>query len=87
MAGIGFHLRQMLSRDTFFSSIKAYFFASVISSGPWIFTIICLAILNLIVRPFLERPDALLLRSIFVQMFAVSLILTAPFLMSFTRAF
>ena len=37
MAGIGFELRRLLRKDTLLGLIRAYAYAGVISSGPWVF--------------------------------------------------
>ena len=40
MAGIGFRLQNLLKDDSFISRIKAYSYAAVISSGPWIYSLL-----------------------------------------------
>jgi uncharacterized membrane protein len=40
MAGIGFELRKLLDRGTFGSALQAYTAAGIISSGPWIVSIL-----------------------------------------------
>ena len=40
MAGIGFELRKLLQRGSFFSYLQAYTAAGIISSGPWIISIL-----------------------------------------------
>ena len=40
MAGIGFELRKLLNRGTFVSVLQAYGAAGIISSGPWIVSIL-----------------------------------------------
>ena len=47
MAGIGFELRKLQKRDTYFSLLQTYTYAGIISSGPWILSII--AVLMLVV--------------------------------------
>ncbi len=39
MAGIGFELRKLLDRDSFLGLIRAYGYAGLIGSGPWILSI------------------------------------------------
>lgn len=48
MAGIGFELRKILRRDSYFSLVQAYLYAGVISSGPWILSIIGLQLIGLL---------------------------------------
>ena len=40
MAGIGFELRKILNRDSYFALVRAYAYAGLISSGPWILSIL-----------------------------------------------
>jgi uncharacterized membrane protein len=40
MAGIGFELRRLLERQTLWGLVRAYAYAGVISSGPWVLSII-----------------------------------------------
>lgn len=39
MAGIGFELRKLLRGDSFFSLLRGYGYAGIISSGPWVISI------------------------------------------------
>jgi len=40
MAGIGYELRKLLQRDSLLSVMRAYLYAGVISSGPWVLSIV-----------------------------------------------
>ena len=40
MAGIGFELRRLLDRQTLWGLVRAYAYAGVISSGPWVLSIL-----------------------------------------------
>ena len=46
MAGIGFELKKILRKQTFLSEFTAFLYASMISSGPWLMSVICLAFLG-----------------------------------------
>ncbi|HEY8606582.1 MAG TPA: exopolysaccharide Pel transporter PelG [Noviherbaspirillum sp.] len=48
MAGIGFELRKILKRDNLFSLLQAYSFAAVISSGPWILSIVGMLVIGVL---------------------------------------
>ena len=48
MAGIGFELRKILKRDSYFSLVQAYLYAGVISSGPWLLSIVGLQLIGLL---------------------------------------
>ena len=40
MAGIGFELRKLLEKDSYFGMFQAYAYAGIISSGPWVLSIV-----------------------------------------------
>lgn len=40
MAGIGFELRKLLQKQSYFGLLQAYTYAGIISSGPWVLSII-----------------------------------------------
>lgn len=40
MAGIGFELRKLLQKDSYFGLFRAYAYAGIISSGPWVLSIV-----------------------------------------------
>jgi polysaccharide biosynthesis protein PelG len=40
MAGIGFELRKLLEKQSYFGLMQAYVYAGIISSGPWVLSII-----------------------------------------------
>jgi len=48
MAGIGFELRKILKRDNLFSLLQAYSFAAVISSGPWVLSIVGMLVIGVL---------------------------------------
>ena len=74
MAGIGFELNKMLHNQSFSSEIKAYLYSAIISSGPWLISIICLAILGIFSGIGLGVIEHELFRSIIIYTYAFSLI-------------
>ena len=44
MAGIGFEIRKILKEKTIFSIVRAFSYAGVISSGPWIISMVSILI-------------------------------------------
>ncbi|MCA2422597.1 exopolysaccharide Pel transporter PelG [Vibrio sp. 947] len=48
MAGIGFEIRKILQKNTLLSIIEAYGLAGIISSGPWILTILAMLVIGLV---------------------------------------
>ncbi len=85
MAGIGFQLHKLLEDESLFNKAKAYIFASIITSGPWILSILCLALLGALSGIFLKSTRFSVLSITIVYIFAFSLILTAPIQFILTR--
>ena len=86
MAGIGFELRKILKRDNLLSLMQAYTFAAVISSGPWVLSIVGILIIGVLSYAIVV-PDFLIVQfqvSI-TYVIAISLIFTGPFQLAFTR--
>jgi uncharacterized membrane protein len=74
MAGIGFELKKILKKDSFLSEITAYLYAAMVSSGPWLISVMCLSILGLY-RGFGENSEINeIFRSTVVYTYAFSLI-------------
>lgn len=48
MAGIGFELRKLLRKNSYFGLLRAYGYAGIISSGPWLLSIIVIMALGLL---------------------------------------
>uniref|UniRef100_UPI0030D8D36A exopolysaccharide Pel transporter PelG n=1 Tax=uncultured Pseudomonas sp. TaxID=114707 RepID=UPI0030D8D36A len=86
MAGIGFELRRILARDTYSSTLRAYVYAGLISSGPWVLSIISVMLIGVMSIGFIV-PD-LLVRQFLVTvtyLMATSLIFTGGLQLFFTR--
>jgi len=76
MAGIGYEIRKLLDEQTFTGDLRAYFFAGIVSSGPWVVSIFCMGLLWLFSNPYLAIQYQKFLRVVVVYSFAYSLILT-----------
>jgi uncharacterized membrane protein len=76
MAGIGFEIRKLMDEQTFTSDFKAYFFAGVVSSGPWVVSIISSFFLWFFSASFFGIEVLKLFRVVIVYTYAYSLILT-----------
>ncbi len=85
MAGIGFQLRRTLEPGTFSGVMKAYGYAALISSGPWVLSILSLAILGLILGAKGLESDFNLFYVSVTHVYAFSLILTGPVQLILTR--
>jgi uncharacterized membrane protein len=85
MAGIGFELRRLVEGDSVLQKVKGYAAAGMISSGPWILTIVTLAVLSVFGPELIGQSDYELFRSIITYAFAYSLILVGVVQMAVTR--
>lgn len=74
MAGIGFELRKMLRKDSYLAEMAAYLYAAMISSGPWLMSVLCLAVLGLYTYSGFSRTDQDIFRTTIVYVYAFSLI-------------
>ena len=86
MAGIGFELRKILKKDSYWSLLKAYAYAGVISSGPWILSIIGILIIGVMSLSVVAPENLIIQFQLSVTyLIALSLILTGCLQTSFTR--
>ncbi|MBY0406823.1 MAG: exopolysaccharide Pel transporter PelG, partial [Rickettsiales bacterium] len=85
MAGIGFVLKRMIRRDDLVGVGNAYLHSSLISCGPWVFTIIALGIVYTLGGGDAFSQGYLNLQASLFYNFAFSLIFTAPLHMVATR--
>lgn len=86
MAGIGFELRKLMKGESYSSLLMAYAYAGIISSGPWILSIIAVLLIGVISLPVVI--PALLVskfQTVVTYLIAFSLILTGLVQLSFTR--
>ena len=86
MAGIGFELRKLLKRENLLGLLQAYSYAGVISSGPWVLSIIGILLIGLMSYAVVV-PDFLIVQFqvTVTYIIALSLILTGAFQLAFTR--
>ncbi|MDP9427130.1 MAG: exopolysaccharide Pel transporter PelG [Actinomycetota bacterium] len=85
MAGIGFELRQAIREGSYLSGLRGYLYAAVISSGPWLLSVVALSLLGLISTSFLSQQASTLFAATITHTFAVSLITTGLIQMGVTR--
>jgi len=86
VAGIGFELRKLLRRDTFSGLMMAYAYAGVISSGPWVLSIVAVLIIGIFSVPVVIPPDLVRqFQTILTTIIAISLVLSGLVQLSFTR--
>ncbi|MGQ0613477.1 MAG: exopolysaccharide Pel transporter PelG [Planctomycetaceae bacterium] len=86
MAGIGFELRRMIDqRDGFLNRVRAYACAGLISSGPWIMTILTLTLLSA-AGPILGGMEGYaMFRALVTYAYAFSLVVVGVGQLSVTR--
>jgi uncharacterized membrane protein len=86
MAGVGFSLRSIRSEDSYTGMLRLYGAAGVISSGPWLISILTLLVIGVLGRSLV--PDGAMLTRFQVSvtwLFAASLVLSGPLQLAFTR--
>ncbi|MHB8121005.1 MAG: exopolysaccharide Pel transporter PelG [Desulfuromonadaceae bacterium] len=86
MAGIGFELRKLLKRDSYFSLLQTYAYAGIISSGPWVLSILAVIIIG-IISVSTVIPNILIsqFQVCITYLIALSLIYTGLIQLAFTR--
>ncbi len=85
MAGIGFQLRRVMEGNTLSGGVRAYFYAGVISCGPWIISLASIAVLAFAFQFILTTEDSRLFTSTVTHVYAFSLILLGPLQLVSTR--
>ncbi|OKH86264.1 exopolysaccharide Pel transporter PelG [Thalassospira sp. TSL5-1] len=85
MAGIGFTLRKMTNRGDLWGIMQAYSYSAILSSGPWLFTILALVGITFLARYLVSWDDLLLFRTIITYNFSFSLVFCGPIVMVGTR--
>ena len=86
MEGIGFELRRLLQRDSLLSLLRAYGYAGLISSGPWVLSIVGMLLIGFLSASAVAASAVVTQFQVTVtHLIAWSLILTGPFQLSFTR--
>src|SRR5215813_941330 len=86
MAGIGFELRKLLERDSLTGLVQAYAYAAVISSGPWVLSIIGILVVGFMSASAVTPAYGITQFQVSVTyLIAGSLILTGPAQLAFTR--
>lgn len=86
MAGIGFELRKLMRSDTLLGLMQTYAYAGIISSGPWVLSILGILVIGLLSLTVVV-PDLLItqFQVSVTWLIAVSLILTGVVQLAFTR--
>lgn len=75
MAGVGFRLTKYFTEKDFYKNLKGSLYSIIISSGPWLISVMTIAILSIFARRNLDDKELLVFRSVINYSFAFSLIL------------
>jgi uncharacterized membrane protein len=85
MAGIGFALKKLGDAQTLSASAAAFGVSAVVSSGPWIFTVIAVASLYYASAALVGLETLYDFRTALIYNFAITLVASAPVAMVTTR--
>ncbi|WP_341704490.1 exopolysaccharide Pel transporter PelG [Ferrovibrio sp.] len=85
MAGIGFVLRRLTRQDDLTGVVVGYVYAALVSSGPFLVTVIAMAAVGLLGDAAGEQPAVATFRLVTIYNFALSLVCCGPFLLVMTR--
>ncbi len=85
MAGIGFTLKRLASKDNLIGILRAYTHATLASSGPWLFTVLALGGVTLFYSDYFAANELINFRIVVVYNFGFSLMFAAPTYMVITR--
>ncbi len=84
MAGIGFKIQKLLSEETYWGVMRGYFYSAVLSSGPWLTSILCFGALSMIGKARLgDSYEAF--RAWVMYCYCASIVLTGGLQMAATR--
>jgi uncharacterized membrane protein len=87
MAGIGFELRKMLKGRSINHALRAYCYAGIIGSGPWIISVVALVIIYLLSahRSIADKTLLLQFQTSITYLISISLILSGLMQYAYTR--
>ncbi|MGM0767953.1 MAG: exopolysaccharide Pel transporter PelG [Pseudomonadota bacterium] len=86
MAGIGFELRRILKRDSFLNLLEAYGLAGIISSGPWVLSVLGVMLIGIIsLSVAVSGTEVVQFLVSVTYLMAISLTLSGLFQHVFTR--
>jgi polysaccharide biosynthesis protein PelG len=78
MAGIGFVLRELNRKETLIGTASSLGHGMIVAAGPWIFTVVSLALIHRGTSALLSSDVGYNFRSFIMYAFAISLVATAP---------
>ncbi len=85
MAGIAFNLKKLVKSDSLQSTLSAYFYTALVTSGPWLFSVISLSLITLQGKVFTSELTGSQFMGLAIYSFAGSMILTGGTQIAVTR--
>lgn len=85
MAGIGFVLKKLASKDDLLGVVRAYTHAATASVGPWLFTVLALGGITLLYHDLFADKQLINFRVVVVYNFSFSLVIASSIFMVITR--
>lgn len=85
MAGIAFDIRKLLGNQDISSTLAAFFYSGIVSSGPWLFTVFSLGIISSIGKNIAGLELITLFMGIIIYVFSFSTVFTYGSQMVITR--
>lgn len=85
MAGIGFRLEKILSKNSYLNLMEGYAYSAIVSAGPVLLTIFSLGIISSFTLGGISGSELIIFRSLVVYIYGISLITSSPAQMVITR--
>jgi uncharacterized membrane protein len=85
MAGIGFVVRKLVKKDNLTGLFTGYLFSTIITAGPWLFTILALGSITLFGQNFSTLEEINDFRLCIIYNFSCSLVFSGPLTIIVTR--
>lgn len=85
MAGIGYRLEKIFSKDSYVNLIEGYAYSSFLSAGPLLCTIVTIAVLMVIMPGQMSMGELMIFRTLVVYVYGASLITSSIVQMIITR--
>lgn len=85
MAGIGFVVRKLIKKDNLTGLFSGYLFSTLITAGPWLFTILALGSITLFGQNFSTLKEIEVFRLCIIYNFSTSLVFSGPITIIVTR--
>ncbi|MBF0108363.1 MAG: exopolysaccharide Pel transporter PelG [Magnetococcales bacterium] len=85
MAGIGFVLRNLTTRDNLIGLLSGFGYSALVATGPWLFTILALTGILSLGSYFTTFEQQISFRIAVIYNFSFSLVISGPIIMVVTR--